>query len=188
MAVLVVIPCQDELEAASDSLRSKLSEEYGFEVRQIGPLHYAWSSGLSDTVGQEIELAFSSNHRSEDEQRKFIEFIDFEDRLSEKIEYLSGGWRKFLVYSLIIWLHNPNDPLIVFASSQFLDDDLILSIINNLDRRNGVTYLFEFDPSLMDKWSERLEILFFDFGSGAEEDEWMQPYVNRFGQRSILRL
>lgn len=188
MSILVAIPCHDELEAASDSLRSTLSGQHGFEVRQVGPFHYAWSSGLADTVGQEIELAFTSNDRPKDEEREFIEFIHIEDRLSQKIEHLSGGWRKYLVYSLIIWLCDPEVPLVVFASSQFLDDTLISNLMDNFDRRKAETYLFELDPFIMEKWSSRLDLLLFNFNNDAINDEWMDPYVKRFCERSILRL
>ena len=187
MAVLVVIPCQDELEAASNALRSMISDERGDEVKQIGPFHYAWSSGLAQTVEQEIELAFSSNDRSKDEEREFIDFVGIGDRLSQRIDHLSGGWRKYLIYSLSIWLSDPDAPIVVFASSQFLDDDLISKLLDNCDRRTAKTFLFELDPLIMDRWAFRMDVLLFNFEEEAET-QWTEPYVKRFGEGSIVRL
>ena len=123
------------------------------EARYFAPVLFAEYSCLTQFVQEEIDLVVSNQQRQKDArltQDEFIEFWNWQDKLSTKVYHLSGGWRKFLGLSL--FLNRKCDDLLFVDIASHLSDMTIVRALEQMQRLEvGRVGFVEYDQILIQK-------------------------------------
>lgn len=154
----------------------------------IGPFHYTWSTGLSSTVEDEVRLALSSLEPDEARIELCIEELGLSDFRDKEINTLSGGWAKYVLFGLALYVAGGDRPVILQAVAQYLDDALINRLVTMARRHEGPVFFVELDPLVLADWKNDIRVKFLETGEGGTDGELVQECSRRFGGGDVIRL
>lgn len=154
----------------------------------IGPFHYAWSTGLSSTVDDEVRLALSSLEPSEARIELCIEELGLGDVRHKEMNALSGGWAKYTLFGLALYVAGLDRPVILQAVAQYLDDALINGLVATAKRHNGPVFFVEMDPLVLVEWKDHVRLKFLETGDGGPDGELVEECTRCFGGGDFIRL
>lgn len=154
----------------------------------IGPFHYAWSTGLSSTVEDEVRLALSSLEPDETRIELCIEELGLSDMRHKEISTLSGGWAKYTLFGLALYVAGRDRPVILQAVAQYLDDALINRLVATAERHKGPVFFVELDPLVLVEWKNDVRLKFLVTGDGGPDGELVDECTRRFGGGDVIRL